>query len=58
MRIDTGGEPPALICPCCGRTLAPEDSIYFNEQLQAVGCEFCLLKLPAVQLAERQEEVA
>ena len=58
MRIDTGGTPQALICPCCGRTLAPEDEAYFNERLQAVGCEFCLMKLPAAQLAERQEEVA
>lgn len=58
MWFDTGGDPPALICPCCGRTLAPEDEAYFNERLQAVGCEFCLMKLPAAQLAERQEEVA
>ena len=58
MRIDTGGEPPALICPCCGRTLAPEDEAYFNERLQAVGCEFCLMKLPAAQLAEQFEQSA
>ena len=58
MWIDTGGEPAPLICPCCGRTLAPEDSIYFNEQLKAAGCEFCLMELPAAQLTERQEEVA
>ena len=49
MTVEPGGSPGVLRCPRCGRRLSGEDAVYTDETLRLVGCEYCVLCLPAAE---------
>lgn len=49
MTIHTGERTGTLHCPHCGADLAAGDIVYRDEMLRLVGCEYCIMRLPALE---------